>query len=220
MALNAKKATGGGGNNIPAMEPGTYPARLVLVVGLGLQKQRPFKGEEKSPKEELLTVYEFLDEFLVDEDGNEVEDKPRWLTDRFPFYNLSSELAKSTKRYVALDPNLKHDGDWSQLIGTPCMVTISKDEGNNGRVYNNITNVSTMRSKEAVNAPELVNEPLVFDPDEPDLEVFNKLPNWIQEVIKEGLEFEGSKLDVLLSGGSQEHTEHEPEEEKGEDEDW
>jgi len=217
--LNAKKATGGGGSTIPAMDPGTYPARLVVVAGLGLQKQRPYKGEPKDPKEELLTVYEFLDEFLVDEDGNEVKDKPRWLTDRFPFFNLNSEKAKSTKRYVALDPNLTYDGDWSGLIGTPCMVTISKDEGSNGKTYNNITNVSAMRPKEADKAADLVNEPLVFDPDEPDMEVFKKLPEWVQKIIQEGLEFKGSKLDQLLSG-SQEHTEHEPEDQDEEDESW
>lgn len=220
MALNAKQATGGGsGNRPPALEPGTYPARLVIVASLGLQKQRPFKGEEKDPKEELLTIYELLDEFLLDEEGNEQEDKPRWLTDRFPFYNLGSERATSTKRYVALDPTLEHDGDWSELVGTPCMLTISKDEGKEGKVYNNITAVSTMRAKEAGKAAGLVHEPLVFDIDDPNLDVFGKLPEWVQNVIKDGLEFEGSKLDKMLQGGSNEHTEHDTETET-EEESW
>ena len=104
MALNAKTASSGGGMNIEPLEPGTYPARLVQVVDLGVQAQRPYQGKEKDPVQEILLTYEFVDEFLKDEDGNEETDKPRWLSESMPLFNLSSERAKSTLRYNALDP--------------------------------------------------------------------------------------------------------------------
>ena len=76
MALNAKEAAGGSGKQVPVLEAGTYPARLVIVASLGIHKQS-YLGEEKSPRLQLQTVYELLDEFMEDEDGNPDKDKPR-----------------------------------------------------------------------------------------------------------------------------------------------
>lgn len=204
MALNAKKVkTASTGPKQAAIEAGTYPARVVQVLDLGIQEQRAFKGEAKPPAHEIMMTYELLDEFCKDEKGEDMEDKPRWISETFPFRSLQAELAKSTKRYKALDPNDDHDGDFTALVGIPCMVTISEDEGkgpNAGKVYNNVTAVTTMRPKEAAKAKELVNPPKVFVLDEPDLEVFGSLPDWLQEKIKGNLGFEGSELQKALGG--------------------
>src|SRR5690554_5331156 len=129
MALNAKNIPGGGGGNYEPMEPGTYPARVVQIIDLGLQNQRPFQGQEKPPAREIAITYEFVDEFMKDENGEDQEDKPRWLTEIMPLHNLSSERAKSTQRYNALDPNMVYDGDFSQLVDTPCNVTVVQNPG-------------------------------------------------------------------------------------------
>lgn len=229
MALNAKKVPFGGGNKGPQQEPidaGTYPCRVVQVLDLGLQPQRPYQGEEKPPAHEIMITYEFLDEFCLDDDGNELEDKPRWLSETMPLRNLESDLAKSTKRYIALDPNDDLDGDFLQLVGIPCMVTVTAKNGkgkNADKVYNNISSISTMRPKEAAKAPELVNPSKVFQLEEPDLEVLGSLPQWLQDKIKDNLEFDGSELDKVLSGGGKPKTEkkaekvEEPEDESEDD---
>ena len=110
MSLNAREAAGGGGGNSRILEPASYPGRLVHIIGLGLQAQRPFQGQEKDPRHEILLTYELSDEFLQDEDGNDLEDKPIFISERMPLHNLSAERAKSTARYMALDANLKYDG--------------------------------------------------------------------------------------------------------------
>ena len=124
MALNASKIKGNG-PKVPDLDPGTYPARVVQVLSLGLQNQRPYKGEEKPPAHELYVVYELSDEFLKDADGNDDPNKPRWISEKFPLYNLKSEKAKSTKRYFSLDPENKFSGDWSKVVGTPVNITIA-----------------------------------------------------------------------------------------------
>jgi hypothetical protein len=165
-----------------------------------MQPQRAFEGKEKPPHQSMMTTYEFVDEFCKDEEGNDMEDKPRWLSEDFALYNLDSDLAKSTKRYYALDPECEKDGDWAGLVGTPCIISVTQTE-RKGRVFNNIGGISTMRSKQAENCPELVNPPKVFLIDEPDLEVFKSLPQWIQDKItKDNLEFKGSALDIALNG--------------------
>ena len=200
-ANQSKNAGGSGGSSAPKLEPATYPARLVVVADLGLQPQRPWQGEEKPPAYEILTTYELVDEFMNDEDGEPLLDKPRWLSESFPLYSLSSERAKSTVRYNALDPAGIGEGDWANLIGIPCLVTTVNNPGkgkNAGKVFVNIANVAAMRTKDRENVPELVNRPVTFDMDEPELDEFDSLPQWVQDKIKGGLEYAGSKLHTLL----------------------
>jgi hypothetical protein len=49
---------------------------------------------------------------------------------------------------------------------------------------------------------ELKNETVVFSLDEPDLEVFNALPEFLQEKIKGNINYQGSALATLLGGGT------------------
>ena len=132
MTLNANKiksaSTGKDFKRPEPLEPGSYPARLVQIITEGVQKNRPYKGEEKPPQLSMRLTYEILDEFLKDESGEDLLDKPRWIGEVIPFYSLKADLAKSTKRYYALDPDVKADGDWSQLIGAPCVVTLVVEE--------------------------------------------------------------------------------------------
>lgn len=200
MALNAKTAAGSGSTAEP-MEAGSYPARVVQIVDLGLQNQRPFQGQEKPPAHEILVTYEFVDEFMKDENGEDDPKKPRWISESFPLYNLSQDKAKSTIRYKSIDPSLAYDGNWPDLIETPVDVTVIQNPGkgaNAGKVYNNIASVAPMRGKDASRCPPLVNEAVVFDLDAPDMAIYNALPQWIQKRITENLEFAGSKLEALL----------------------
>ncbi|SPF82112.1 Phage protein [Pseudomonas phage GP100] len=200
MALNARKVKSQAkGPKQEPMDEGTYPARVVQVIDFGVQEQRAYKGAPKPPAQTIYQTYEFLDEFCKDENGDDLEDKPRWLSEQFPLFSLEADLAKSTKRYYALDPDEKYGGDFLLLAGEPCMVTINQYESK-GEIKNGVSSVAAMRPKEAAKAPQLVNPPKVFVIDAPDLEVFKSLPDWMQEKIKESLEFEGSALDEALNG--------------------
>lgn len=207
MGLNAKKVAGG--NTFKPQEPiavGGYPARLVQVLDLGVQKQRPWKGESKLPCQEIMLTYELVDEFMKEEEsGEDILDKPRWISETIPFRNLSVELATSTKRYIALDPDGVFEGDFTALVGTACDVLVTQNEGkgvNAGRVYNNIGGINTMRAKDAKRCEPLVNPPKVFILDEPDMEIFGSLPDWLQEKVKGNLEYAGSKLEENLEGST------------------
>lgn len=204
MALKASKEGKGKGNFVPQanIEPGTYPARIVQILDLGLQAQRPYKGEDKAPVNEISITYELVDEFMKDDQGNAIEDKPRWVSETLPFYGLYADKAKSTQRYNALDPEGKYDGDFSQLIGTPCNVTIVNNKSGD-KIYDNVATISTMRQRDADKCPELVNPAKVFDLDAPDLEVFNALPEWLRDKIKGNLKYKGSALEQLLAGGGE-----------------
>ena len=212
MALNASKVAGGpSADRIRQenLEPGNYPARVVQIIDFGLQPQRPFKGEDKPPAQEIGLTYELLDEFMKDEEGNDIEDKPRWISESFPLRNLKADLAKSTKRYQALDATNQFGGDFSQLLEVPCMVTVVNNTSGD-KTYDNVGNVGPMRPRDAANAPELVNPSKFFDLDAPNMEVFTSFPQWIQDKIKGNLNYKGSLLEKALGGSEEKKAEAKP----------
>ena len=197
MGLNATKVAGNKPRT-PPLEAGSYPARLIQVVDMGLQP-RSYKGEDKDPAQEVSLSYELTDEFLLDEDGDEQSDKPRWVSETFPLFHLDSEKAKSTARYKVLDPKLAHGGDFAALVGTPVMVTVIQNPKADGKIYVNVAGISPMREKDAVKLPEQVNAPRIFDLDEPAMDVFDALPDWMRTRISTNLEFRGSILEAALA---------------------
>lgn len=204
MALNLKNIGGNktAGNRVPQanIEPGTYPARLVQIIDCGLQPQRAYQGKEKPPAIEIMLTYELVDTFMLDEAGNELPDKPRWISETLPFYGLFADKAKSTQRYNAIDPTGEFDGDFTKAIGQPINVTIVNNAVGD-KVYDNIATISAMRPRDADKCPELVNPSKLLDLDAPDMEVFNALPEWLRDKIKGNLNFKGSALEQALGGG-------------------
>jgi len=229
MALNTRKIKSTGGNSKfveqPLLAVDNYPARVVQIVDLGLQDGGEWQGDKKPPVNKLRITYELVDVFMVDAEGVEQEDKPLWLSEDIKLYSPEVDRATCNKRYKALDPQETFDYDWSELVGLPCTV-LTKHKESKGKTYCNIANVSPyVVSKRNPELPELVNPAVVFTLDEPDMEVFNKMPEWIQDQIKANLEFKGSPLDIALNGGAKpkaaaKPAEPEPEEDDSEDEAW
>lgn len=204
MTLNANslpRNKKGGRVQQPVLEAGVaHAARLVQVIDLGLQPQRPYKGNAKEPRHSLYVTYEFSHVFLVDEEGNENQELPRWISEEFGLFPMSSDRAVSTKRYLALDPKEVHKGDWAKLVGSGCSVLVvnNPDREDKSRIYSNVGNVTPAPRMPGYVQPELVNDPVVFDLDNPDVEVFKALPQFLQDKIKGNLNYEGSKLQALL----------------------
>ena len=199
MGLNAKNIKGNAPDRVEQapLAIGVYPGRLVQVIDLGLQPQRAFKGQDKAPAQEIMLTYELVDEFMKDKDGNDVEDKPRWISETLPFYGLFADKAKSTQRYNALDPSGDLDGAFDRAIGFPVNVTVVQNASGD-KVYSNVGNIATMRPRDAEKCAALKNPAKVFDLDAPDMEVFNALPKWIQEKIQANLNYEGSVLQKAI----------------------
>lgn len=214
MGLNANKVKASNKDYV-AQEPlkaGNHASRVVQVIDLGLQPQRPYKGQEKPPAHFVHVTYELSHEFMKDAEGNNEEDKPRWISEDFPFLSLQADRAKSTKRYLAIDPEQTVGGDFTKLVGMPCTVAVVQNPGNGkhaGTIFNNVAAVSGPIAMPGYVQPELVNQPKVFVLDDPDMEVFLSLPEWLQDKIKGNLEYAGSPLEKALGGASEKPVEEE-----------
>ncbi len=174
----------------------TYPARVVQIIDTGLQPQN-YNGETKPPKQEIHITYEFPTEFCVDEDGADMLDKPRWLSEDFVLYPREVSKSKAAQRMCALDPEDVLDDDWERVLGQPCAVTVVHNVKPKA-TYANIGAVTPCMKGMVVG--ELVNPTALFLLDSPDLEVFNTFPQFLKDKITSNLEFKGSKLEALLGG--------------------
>lgn len=210
MGLNASKAKGGAPRT-PPLEAGPYPARLVQVIDLGLQP-RQFKGEDKEPHQQIMLTYELIDEFLLDENGQPQEDKPRWVSETFPLYALGAEKAKSNERLKALDPQGKAEGDFTKLLGEPVVVNIVQNPSKTdaSKIYAKVSGLTPMRAKDVLKLGELVNKPVFLDLDAPDKAVFDSLPDWVKDKIRAGLEYKGSAAEKCFGVGGKAEAKKEP----------
>ncbi len=189
----------------PNLEVGGHAARLVQIIDLGLQAQRPYKGQEKPPADMMYLTYELSHDFMKDEKGEDNPELPRWISEEVAVYGLEADKAKSTLRYRVLDPREEYGGDFSKLVGAPCTVVVVHNAGsgaNTGKIFDNIGAVTPAMKIPGYIQPDLVNPPAVFDLSEPNMEVFAKLPAFLQDKIKGNLNYNGSALQKLLGGNA------------------
>lgn len=188
MSLKAKRKPA---NNIPPLDGGTYMSVCVGVIDLGEQYRQFDKQKQGKYAEECMFIFEIPSE-RVQVDG---EDKPRWLSskrytvslhERSALYQMLTSWRGKALSDAELDP--AGDGfDLMQMAGQGAMLSVSVAEKDDGRLKNKIEAVTGFPKGIAPPQPE--SEILVFDADDPDMEVFGKLPEWIQDVIRKSTQF-------------------------------
>jgi len=173
MALNLTTAPAKQATNFGRVEDGTYPARIVQIIDLGMQLQYDWQTQEQKfyddgnpvVKPEVIITYEFPTE-TVEIKG---ETKPRWLGKT---YTLSlHEKAALTNLLKVIGGGSTNVGD---LLGKPAGVTVGSTSGGKAK----IAAVNALMA--GVVVPELVNPSVLFDADEPDMEALAKMPEWIR----------------------------------------
>lgn len=231
----------------PVLEGGTYHARIVRVIDLGLQKGY---NEKVKDSYKVVFTFELLDEFMkeVDNEGKvmveiingvEVEkvlkDKPRWIDKEFS-YNTTGVISEVYKIYPflqAVDAFTNFEGIYPQynngfgyILGRPLDIIIDEREiksgKNKGNKINTVVGCANMKQKDKVSAAQLVNPPIYFDLSNPDMTFFNSLidsesPYALKNRILNNLEFKGSKLESLIKGVQEEKVEEEINKDKEEE---
>lgn len=184
MALKMRNTSGG---SLDVPEKGTHIARVVGVLDLDLQPGYEYQGEMVEPQYKVSFTYELGA-------SRTKEDKPHWVSEDFKVSD--HERSKMYARVNAIDPNGKitNNGEnLAKLIGAPCMV--STDVNDKG--YAKIIGVSSIPNGYPVS--ELENDPQLFDWDNPDMEVYKRLPEFVQKKLTASLNFDGSPLHRALA---------------------
>jgi hypothetical protein len=164
------------------VEDGTYPARIVQLIMLGSQLQTDWQtGEAKEDKDgnlvykdEIWITYEFPTERVkyTNDEGEEV-DRPRWQSKT---YTLSMHEKAAFRHLMdALAPTGESLDD---LIGQGGIVTIGSTSGGKAKV------TAVAAPMKGMDIPALENEAVIYDLEDPDLDVFDSLPEFLKEKIR------------------------------------
>ena len=188
MSLKAKRKPA---NNIPPVDGGTYMAVCIGVIDLGEQYRQFEKQKQGRYVNECMFLFEIPSE-RVQVDG---EDKPRWLStkrltvslhERSALYQMLTSWRGRPLSDAELDPT--GDGfDLSQMLGTGAMLSVSVVERDDGSRHNKIEAVTGF--PKGIEVPKVESEPLFFDADEPDMDMLEKMPEWIQDIIRKSTQF-------------------------------
>lgn len=188
----------------PHLETGTYGARIVQVIGLGVQERPAYKGEAKPPAPFIRITfelpYETIDRQM--EDGS-IEKQPRWLSKEMVF--SGSDMSTCVKWLNKIDPSNSLGGDWANTIGKELQVYVTATQGKKDptKYYNDVKDVLSVPKGMAIPDIYAPEKKMVFSTrhvTDKTVEQFNSMPKWLQEKITGAIDFPNSPLEKAMSG--------------------
>lgn len=181
-SIKAPLTTGGDFEIAPE---GVFLARCFKMVDVGTQTITSQFGTKDTRQ-----VYLYF-ELLEDDEGEKVrmEDGQPYII--FNSYKLSMHQKSALRKHLETWRGKKFTEDeaagfdLSKLLGQACKLQIVHTNSKDGqRTYANISAIMTTKKK-----PEGVNELISFSVEDPDMEVFNDLPEWLQDKIENSPEW-------------------------------
>jgi hypothetical protein len=166
----------------------THEAYCYGVVDAGTQERKPYMGKPKTPARQIILFFEFPDiRARFKEDGPE---EPRVKNQKFAYFtDEKSSLAKLCKSWLG---KKVQDVEFDKLAGTPASITISHDVSEtNGKTYDNISSIAPLSTKLIPLMTPQYNENMNFSimQDGFDSPKFDKLYEWVKEMIMESAEY-------------------------------
>lgn len=186
-----------GGSNFKPVPPGAYVARCHQVIDLGTQTSTGQFGEKSQHK--IRICWEIHGE---DEDGQAltvtIEGKTLPMTVAKDYAVTLHEKASLRKDLAAwrgrdFTPEEARAFDVSKLLGAYVLINVTNSTSNNGKTYANVAGLSPLPKALAATKPAGVHPLQQFDLDNPDWEVFEALPQWLQDRIKAAPEYARSR---------------------------
>ena len=177
--------------DIAPLPAGTYMGVCIGIVDIGKQYVKAKNQKQGNYVPQCMFIFEIPSERVV-VNG---EDKPRWLSSRRFTVSLHERAAlfqmlTAWRGKALTDAELDPAGDGfdlMQMAGVPAMLSVTVVEKDDGSKYNRIEAVTGF--PKGLPAPQPESEILVFDADDPDMEVLGKLPEWVQDIIRKSTQF-------------------------------
>lgn len=160
---------------------GTYNAVCVGIVDLGTQTST-FNGKTKEARKVSFT-FEIQGE--EDSEGNPFYVYRKYTMSLAPKSSFAKDLKTWMNKTVAKGESFEID----TLLGKPCLITITHNEGDGGAVYANISGIAAPMKGTKVAKPKAELLSFYMDGDRLDTATFDQLPQYIQGVIAESPEF-------------------------------
>lgn len=207
MGFIAKDSGGGNFKRVPS---GVFIGRCYSLIDLGTQESSGQYGTKMQHKMrigwELFGEDEQGHPLTVDVDGKTM---PMTIAKSYTVsLHEKAALRKDLAAWRGKDFSEEEAKafDVSKLIGAYCMVNVTTSE-TNGKTYSNVAGLTPLPGALRNAKPAPVHDPVVFNLDEPDMEVFATFHDKLQEAIKrspEWMQVMGTKQrePAMAGGGS------------------
>lgn len=188
------------------IDSGTYVARCFSMVHIGTIEQE-FQGESKDVNKVRIT-WELPTETKVFKEGEE----PKILTIGKEF-TLSLHEKSNLRKFLeswrgkGFTEEEAKKFDITKLLGVPCMLSIIHKTSKQGKLYAEISSVSTL--PKSLTCPGQINPNFEFSLENFDQKKFDSLPDWLKDKIKTSKEYR-ELTDPAHSDVSGEETEVDP----------
>lgn len=195
LVLKGKPSSSSSGNAQPLPKVGARPARLSKVYDIGWHKCE-YDGQPKPDAQMVVLEYDLVDDLYDFGDGvmRPITISSGWF---FPLkvsydktgrkLNDKSNLYKHT---TALDPSDSWGGNLKNLLLKPCIITTTLNTSGD-KTYANIAKngVSPVPDMDGFVIKDTPNPGYAFDIDDYTQEEWDALPEFIQNKIKEAINF-------------------------------
>lgn len=196
MGLNVSDK---GGKDFKPVPAGTHRAICTMLVDMGVQPSARF-----APKPKVYIRFEIPDERTewTDKDGNKHEGPmvigKQYTASLSEKANLRKDLEAWRGKFFT-EAELK-GFELRNILGAPAMISVAHQKGSDGKTYANLASI--MGLPKGMEKPAASGPTIAYDIDQHDQAVFEKLPGWLQEAIKERVSSDTAQT-VGANGSSQ-----------------
>ncbi len=188
MAITAR--TQSNSKKFEIIPAGSYPARCYSMIELGTNEET-YQGVSKMVNKVRIT-WELPTETMVFKEERGPE--PRVISKEFTLSmhekaNLRGFL--ESWRGKSFTEKEAEAFDVTNLLGVPCLLSITHKAATNGNTYANISSVSLL--PKGMECPEMINERQELSFDDFNQELFDQLPDFIKEKISMSDEYKTLK---------------------------
>jgi hypothetical protein len=179
-------ATNKGGSNYEPIAAGTYAARCYQMIHIGTAEENILGQVKKLNKVRITWELPTETKVFKEENG----EQPHVISKEFTLsMNEKATLRKFLEgwRGKAFTEKEAEAFDITVLLGKPCMLSIIHKQAKNGNTYAEISSVSSV--PKGMNVPEQFNESKELNYDKFDWDLFETLPDFIKDKMKQTDEF-------------------------------
>jgi len=188
MAITARTQTTS--KKFEIIPAGSYPARCYSMIELGTNEET-YQGVSKMVNKVRIT-WELPTETMVFKEERGPE--PRVISKEF---TLSMHEKANLRAFLenwrgkSFTEKEAEAFDVTNLLGVPCLLSITHKAATNGNTYANISSVSLL--PKGMECPDMINERQELSFDDFNQELFDQLPDFIKEKISMSEEYKTLK---------------------------
>lgn len=156
---------------------GMHVARCYRLIDLGTQP-KSYQGKPTGEARKIMASWELLGEDRMN-DGKPFTISKSWFLSMHEKAALRKDLESWRGR--PFTPEEEHSFDVSKLLGAYCLINVIQEPGQDGTPYTKIGAITPLMKGMA--KPDAVNDNVIFDADEPDMELYGTFSDKMKELI-------------------------------------